>query len=167
MRCTKNNASYASTFDDITMGNDTDGTVADFYATPGYDLCTGLGSPTGISLINALVSPDDFVIAPGRGPTANGPTGELLRQPSKLSAYQFGRYFAKLVDWRRAFVAEHFLTRRFLSRTQRRKHHRFAEFLRKRDGARRLHGESMVHEPDQRTYSTPAIHFGSGAKHRP
>lgn len=71
----KNSASYASTFDDITMGNDTNGTVADFYATPGYDLCTGLGSPTGISLINALVSPDDFVIAPGRGPTANGPTG--------------------------------------------------------------------------------------------
>jgi subtilase family serine protease len=67
-------ASYASTFDDITSGNDTNGDTG-FFATTGYDLCTGLGSPTGSSLIVALAAPDGFIITPGRGSTANGPTG--------------------------------------------------------------------------------------------
>jgi hypothetical protein len=65
---------YAADFDDITFGNNTNGDTG-FYATPGYDLCTGLGSPSGGSLIIALASPDGFVITPGRGFTANGPSG--------------------------------------------------------------------------------------------
>jgi hypothetical protein len=66
--------SYTANFDDITFGNNTNGDIG-FYATPDYDLCTGVGSPTGSSLIIALASPDGFVITPGRGFTANGPTG--------------------------------------------------------------------------------------------
>ncbi|HEX4122076.1 MAG TPA: S53 family serine peptidase [Verrucomicrobiae bacterium] len=65
---------YAADFDDITIGNDTNGTVG-FYATAGYDLCTGLGTPSGSSLIIALASPDGFGITPGRGFSASGPAG--------------------------------------------------------------------------------------------
>jgi hypothetical protein len=47
-------SSYASCFHDITTGDNMNGSKA-FYAVPGYDLCTGWGTPRGSSLINALV----------------------------------------------------------------------------------------------------------------
>jgi hypothetical protein len=51
-------AGYASDFHDITTGDNTSpDSPANFFAVPGYDLCTGLGTPTGINLINALASP--------------------------------------------------------------------------------------------------------------
>ncbi len=47
---------YASCFHDITNGNNTWSNSPNvYYAAPGYDLCTGWGSPTGTNLINALV----------------------------------------------------------------------------------------------------------------
>jgi subtilase family serine protease len=69
------NFSYNSSFDDITNGNTTNTVATQFLAVPGYDLTTGLGSPAGISLINALTKPDGFAITPGRGAVANGPAG--------------------------------------------------------------------------------------------
>jgi subtilase family serine protease len=49
-------SNYANCFHDITAGNNTDsGSPNMFYAVPGYDLCTGWGTPTGSNLINALV----------------------------------------------------------------------------------------------------------------
>ena len=66
---------YSASFDDVVLGNNTNGVATHFVATPGYDLCTGWGSPSGMSLINALVNPDGFLVLPGRGFTANGPTG--------------------------------------------------------------------------------------------
>jgi len=46
---------YASCFHDITTGNNTWRSSPNlFYATNGYDLCTGLGTPNGQNLINAL-----------------------------------------------------------------------------------------------------------------
>ena len=51
------------------------GAAPEFFAVPGYDLCTGWGSPAGGSLILALATPDRFVITPGRGFAANGPVG--------------------------------------------------------------------------------------------
>ena len=49
------NASYGSCFHDITTGNNIGtNTAGYFYATNGYDLCTGLGTPAGTNLINAL-----------------------------------------------------------------------------------------------------------------
>ncbi len=69
-------ASYSAVFNDITAGNNSpDGTAPDFFAVPGYDLCTGWGSPAGGSLILALATPNRLVITPGRGFTANGPVG--------------------------------------------------------------------------------------------
>jgi subtilase family serine protease len=48
--------SYTSCFHDITTGNNTSaGSPSEFYAVTGYDLCTGLGTPNGVSLINALM----------------------------------------------------------------------------------------------------------------
>jgi subtilase family serine protease len=70
-------ASYSGVFNDITAGNNSTNTGAapEFFAVPGYDLCTGWGSPAGGSLILALATPDRLVITPGRGFAANGPVG--------------------------------------------------------------------------------------------
>jgi subtilase family serine protease len=69
------NSYYSACFDDITFGNTTNFDNICYFATLGYDLCTGLGSPAGGSLIIALACPDGFVMAPGRGFTASGPVG--------------------------------------------------------------------------------------------
>ena len=48
-------ANYNADFHDITTGNNTNsGSPNLFHAVPGYDLCTGWGTPTGGSLINRL-----------------------------------------------------------------------------------------------------------------
>jgi subtilase family serine protease len=50
-------SSYASCFHDVTSGNNTWSSSPNlFYATNNYDLCTGLGTINGQSLINALAS---------------------------------------------------------------------------------------------------------------
>jgi subtilase family serine protease len=70
-------ANYAVDFHDITTGNNTwPSSPANFYAVPGYDLCTGWGTPAGQSLINALAGPSDtLVITPASGFAASGPVG--------------------------------------------------------------------------------------------
>ncbi len=46
---------YTSAFHDITTGDNTwSGSPGKFFAVPGYDLCTGWGTPVGQNLINAL-----------------------------------------------------------------------------------------------------------------
>ncbi|MGO8696555.1 MAG: protease pro-enzyme activation domain-containing protein, partial [Limisphaerales bacterium] len=46
---------YSLCFHDITSGNNTSsGSPSFYFATPGYDLCTGWGTPAGSNLINAL-----------------------------------------------------------------------------------------------------------------
>jgi subtilase family serine protease len=51
-------ANYGSCFHDVTSGNNTWSSSPDlFYATNGYDLCTGLGTMNGTNLINALTVP--------------------------------------------------------------------------------------------------------------
>ena len=47
---------YSATFHDIITGNNTNAdNPTNYYAVPGYDLCTGWGTPTGEALIDALV----------------------------------------------------------------------------------------------------------------
>ena len=49
---------YANCFHDVTVGNNTNANNPTlYYACPGYDLCTGWGTPAGANLIKALVSP--------------------------------------------------------------------------------------------------------------
>ncbi|MDR3456356.1 MAG: protease pro-enzyme activation domain-containing protein [Verrucomicrobiae bacterium] len=56
---------YGTTFHDIITGNNTNGaSPADFYAVPGYDLCTGWGTPAGTNLINLLTTPENLLILP-------------------------------------------------------------------------------------------------------
>ena len=48
-------AGYSAAFHDITTGANTNAvSPAKFFATAGYDLCTGWGTPKGASLIDAL-----------------------------------------------------------------------------------------------------------------
>jgi subtilase family serine protease len=48
-------ASYSTCFHDTTNGDNTwPGSPENFFAVPGYDLCTGLGTPNGTNIINAL-----------------------------------------------------------------------------------------------------------------
>ena len=71
-------SNYAACFHDITAGNNTwSGSPSLYYAVPGYDLCTGWGTPAGTNLIFSLAGggPDPLVIAPLGGFVANGAAG--------------------------------------------------------------------------------------------
>ena len=46
----------APAFNDITSGNNDDSGLGGYDASPGWDACTGLGSPDGTALLNALYS---------------------------------------------------------------------------------------------------------------
>ena len=77
-------ANYTSCFNDITTGNNTSSASPNlFFATNGYDLCTGLGTPNGQVLINALVPPDTLTIAPLHGFSLDYFTGSLFFPPSQ------------------------------------------------------------------------------------
>jgi len=59
---------YAACFHDVTTGNNTwSGSPNAFYATNGYDLCTGLGTPKGTNLINALAGFRSLTVTPLAG----------------------------------------------------------------------------------------------------
>ena len=76
---------YTTDFHDITTGNNTNTTVQNkWFAVPGYDLCTGWGTPNGQNLINALVPPDTLGIVPPNGFNACGPAGGLFNPPSQF-----------------------------------------------------------------------------------
>ena len=68
-------AGYAAAFHNITTGNNTNSKSPNkFFAVPGYDLCTGWGTPAGSNLIAALLAPGDaLVISPGTGLAFEGP----------------------------------------------------------------------------------------------
>lgn len=70
-------ASYTACFHDVTTGSNVwSGSPNLFYAASGYDLCTGLGSPNGQNLINALAgAADSLVVAPFTGFAATGVAG--------------------------------------------------------------------------------------------
>jgi hypothetical protein len=60
-------STYAADFNDVVTGNNFwPNSPTNFPAVPGYDLCTGWGTP-GTNLINALVRPDTFIITPDSG----------------------------------------------------------------------------------------------------
>jgi subtilase family serine protease len=56
---------YNADFHDVTSGNNTNlSTSTKFFATTGYDLCTGWGSPNGSNMINALLPSLTTMITP-------------------------------------------------------------------------------------------------------
>jgi len=71
-------SNYTLYFNDITTGSNTwPGSPNLYYAVPGYDLCTGWGTPAGTNLINVLSggAPDSLNILPLAGFTAHGAPG--------------------------------------------------------------------------------------------
>ena len=72
---------YAATFHDITAGDNTSASSpTNFYAVPGYDLCTGWGTPNGTNLINALTTPDNLRLLPQAVVRAGGQVGGPFTQ---------------------------------------------------------------------------------------
>ena len=72
-----NGGNYANCFHDVTTGDNIgSGTPGLFYAVAGYDLATGLGTPNGTNLINALAPPANpyFISQPSSQTAANGAT---------------------------------------------------------------------------------------------
>jgi len=56
---------YAACFHDVTLGNNAwDQSLTKFFAVPGYDLCTGWGTPNGTNLINYLTAAGTTIVAP-------------------------------------------------------------------------------------------------------
>jgi len=78
-------ANFASTFHDITTGNNTSSaSPAKFYAVAGYDLCTGWGTPGGMNLINALAIPDPLTVTPANGFVTTGPVSGPFSQTNLI-----------------------------------------------------------------------------------
>jgi hypothetical protein len=63
--------SFSGTFHDITQGNnDVNGNLGQYSAGPGWDPCTGLGTPIGTALLNAISA---------TGPGGTGSTGTVAQ----------------------------------------------------------------------------------------
>jgi hypothetical protein len=76
---------YAAAFHDITTGNNfSAGSPTNYPAVPGYDLCTGWGTPNGTNLINALAPPDPLGISPANGFNASGPASGPFNPGSQI-----------------------------------------------------------------------------------
>jgi hypothetical protein len=74
---------YGATFHDTTTGNNTNSYSPDnFYAQPGFDLCTGWGTPTGTNLINLLVVADSLGLSPQTNYFTSGLVGGPFSQTS-------------------------------------------------------------------------------------
>jgi hypothetical protein len=91
-------ALYPTLFHDITIGNNTNfHSAMQFFAAPGYDLCTGWGTPNGQALINALAPPDSLVLQPRGGlsfTVINGLPVPIETQTLALKTAQYST-----VDW--------------------------------------------------------------------
>lgn len=71
-----NALSYTALFHDIATGNnESPSSPTRFSAEPGYDLCTGWGTPGGSNLVTALALPEPLRIAPGSDVIFTGPVG--------------------------------------------------------------------------------------------
>jgi uncharacterized repeat protein (TIGR03803 family) len=67
---------YPSLFHDIATGNNENASSpGKFSAYPGYDLCTGWGTPLGSNLISAIAVPEPLHISPAGGEIFSGPVG--------------------------------------------------------------------------------------------
>jgi hypothetical protein len=89
---------YPALFHDITDGNNTNHyNPTNYYAAPGFDLCTGWGTPAGTNLINALTAADSLGLLPPVELTASGVTGGPFSQTNwTLTLTNTG---ARPVDW--------------------------------------------------------------------
>ena len=72
---------YDAIFHDIVIGNDTNLiSTTNYVAEPGFDLCTGWGTPAGTNLINALTTLDPLGLLPQTNFEASGFVGGPFTQ---------------------------------------------------------------------------------------
>ena len=91
-------SNYTAAFHDITIGNNTNPSSPNqFYARPGYDLCTGWGTPRGSGLINLLAPLDTLVINPRSGFSASDYAGGSFKNASQV--FQLTNSGAASIDW--------------------------------------------------------------------
>ncbi|HEX7570671.1 MAG TPA: protease pro-enzyme activation domain-containing protein, partial [Verrucomicrobiae bacterium] len=91
---------YAAVFHDITTGNNTSSSSPNnYYAVPGYDLCTGWGTPNGSNLINALVfsRADTLVVTPANNFVSAGPVGGPFIPAS--GTFSLANYGGNATSW--------------------------------------------------------------------
>lgn len=82
---------YETCFHDIATGNNTNaGSHNLFDAVPGYDLCTGWGTPSGSSLIAALSSPEPLQAEPSGGFQFEGLLGGPFGPSHELTLTNIG-----------------------------------------------------------------------------
>ena len=95
----------AAAFHDITTGNNTNSASPErFFAVPGYDLCSGWGTPTGSNLINALLAPADALrIMPEMILSFNGPPRGPFSPGAQ--AYSLTNDGAATLNWMLAHAA--------------------------------------------------------------
>ncbi len=89
---------YTNDFHDITTGNNINPSVGNrWFAVPGYDLCTGWGTPGGQNLINTLAPPDRLAITPVAGFIATGFVGGPFAPNSQ--SYALTNFNGSSVTW--------------------------------------------------------------------
>jgi uncharacterized repeat protein (TIGR03803 family) len=69
-------SNYTNCFHDVTVGNNIQALSGGLYtAVPGYDLCTGWGTPNGSNLITALALPEPLTVLSSSPALFSGPVG--------------------------------------------------------------------------------------------
>ena len=88
-----NDPNFASGFHDITTGDNTwSGSPNLFFAVPGYDLCTGWGTPNGTNLINILTRLAPWIISQPQSQTVaagSSATFSVMARGKAPFAYQW------------------------------------------------------------------------------
>ena len=80
-----NESVYNTAFFDVTVGSNAwPSSPSAYFAVPGYDLCTGLGTPKGTNLLNLLVTPDPLSITPVGGFNAVGSPAGVFTNASEV-----------------------------------------------------------------------------------
>ena len=101
---------FTANFHDITTGNnESPSSPTKFVAVPGYDLCTGWGTPIGTNLIYTIGVPEPLRITPGSDLLFTGPVGGPIT-PATLS-YSLTNKASGSLNWsvsRRRNLAQRF-----------------------------------------------------------
>jgi uncharacterized repeat protein (TIGR01451 family) len=79
-------ATYLTNFHDVVLGDNTSPASPNrFFAFPGYDLCTGWGSPNGTNLINTLAAPAPSVFIGVLTNLVSGGNGNGVIDPNECN----------------------------------------------------------------------------------
>ena len=99
---------YGPLFHDIRVGNNFDSeSRRNYQAVPGYDLCTGWGTPSGTPLINVLANGGEPLQVSFSSFVASGTAGHLMAPSS--TDYTLANGASHSLNWR-ASVAQDWLT---------------------------------------------------------